>query len=138
MTEKSFVDSNVVLYTIGKNVRKAEIARGLVAERPTLSTQVVNECVSVCLRKLAFTREEAYAFAHTLMDRSVVLPVDEATVDRAGTLAIRHQLSHWDALIIASALLGGCAKLYSEDLQHGQVFDDQVTVINPFLSEGQE
>ena len=42
----------------------------------------------------------------------------------------------WDALIIASALLGGCAKLYSEDLQHGQVFDDQLTVINPFLSVG--
>jgi len=40
MTKKSFVDSNVVLYTIGKDARKAEIARRLVEARPTVSPQV--------------------------------------------------------------------------------------------------
>lgn len=133
MTAKSFVDTNVVLYTIGKDVRKAEIARGLVAGQPAISTQVVNESVSVCLRKLAFTREQAYAFGRTLMDRTEVLSLDEATVDRAAAVAIHYQLSHWDALIIASALLAGCETLYSEDLQHGQIFDEQLTVMNPFL-----
>jgi predicted nucleic acid-binding protein len=63
-----------------------------------------------------------------------VLPLDEATLDLAATLAIRHQLSHWDALIVASALLARCDTLYSEDLQHGQVFDEQLTVVNPFLA----
>ena len=48
MTAKSFADSNVVLYTIGKDARKAEIARRLIADQPTISVQVVNECVSVC------------------------------------------------------------------------------------------
>ena len=52
MTAKSFVDTNVVLYTIGKDVRKAEIARALVAAQPAISTQVVNECVSVFARRL--------------------------------------------------------------------------------------
>jgi predicted nucleic acid-binding protein len=120
MTAKSFVDTNVVLYTIGKDGRKADIARRLVAAQPAISTQVVNECVSVCLRKLSFTRENAYAFGRTLMDRTEVLSLDEATVDRAAAVAIRYQLSHWDALIVASALLAGCNTLYSEDLQHGQ------------------
>lgn len=133
MTAKSFVDSNVVLYTIGKDARKAGIARGIVSGQPALSTQVVNECVSVCLRKLSFTREEAYAFGRALMDRTEVLPVDEPTVDQAAALAIRYQLSHWDALIVASALLADCDSLYSEDLQHGQVFDQRLRVINPFL-----
>jgi predicted nucleic acid-binding protein len=27
----------------------------------------------------------------------------------------------------------GCNTLYSEDLQHGQLFDEQLTVVNPFL-----
>ena len=134
MTAKSFADSNVVLYTIGKDARKAEIARGLIAGQPAISVQVVNECVSVCLRKLSFTREQAYAFARTLMDRTAVLSLDESTVDQAAVLAIRYQLSHWDALIVASALLAGCDTLYSEDLQHGQVFDDRLTVVNPFLA----
>jgi predicted nucleic acid-binding protein len=135
MTAKSFADSNVVLYTIGKDARKADIARHLIAGQPAISVQVVNECVSVCLRKLSFTREQAYAFARTLMDRTDVLSLDESTVDQAAVLAIRYQLSHWDALIVASALLAGCDTLYSEDLQHGQVFDDQLTVVNPFLAE---
>lgn len=135
MTAKSFADSNVVLYIIGKDVRKANIARSLIAGQPAVSIQVVSECVSVCLRKLSFTREQAYAFARTLMDRTEVLSLDESTVDQAAALAIRYQLSHWDALIVASALLAGCDTLYSEDLQHGQVFDDRLTVVNPFLAE---
>jgi predicted nucleic acid-binding protein len=135
MTAKSFADSNVVLYIIGKDVRKAEIVRALLAEHQAVSVQVVNECVSVCRRKLSFTREQAYDFARTLMDRTEVVSLDESTVDQAAALAIRHQLSHWDALIVAAALLAGCDTLYSEDLQHGQVFDERLTVVNPFLAE---
>jgi AraC-like DNA-binding protein len=69
MTAKSFVDTNVVLYTIGKDTHKADIARELVGAQPSISTQVVNESISVCLRKLSFTREKAYAFGCTLMDQ---------------------------------------------------------------------
>jgi len=69
------------------------------------------------------------------MDRTDVLSLDEATIDQAATLAIRHQLSHWDALIVAAAVLAGCETLYSEDLQDGQVFEGRLTVVNPFLSE---
>ena len=132
MTATTFVDSNVVLYTIGKDARKSGIARGLIAERPVLSVQVINESVSVCLKKLSFSREEAYAFARTVMDRTEVLPLDEATLNRAAALAVRYDLPHWDALIAASALIAGCDTLYSEDFQHGQVFDQQLQVINPF------
>lgn len=49
-------------------------------------------------------------------------------------IAIRYQLSNWDALIVAAALLSECEILYSEDMQDKQVFEDKLTVINPFLS----
>jgi predicted nucleic acid-binding protein len=52
MTAKSFVDTNVVLYTIGKDAGKADIARDLVGAQPAISAQVVNESINVCLRKL--------------------------------------------------------------------------------------
>jgi predicted nucleic acid-binding protein len=35
-------------------------------------------------------------------------------------------------MIVAAALLAGCKRLYSEDLQHGQVFERQLSVRNPF------
>jgi predicted nucleic acid-binding protein len=41
-------------------------------------------------------------------------------------------ISHWDALILASARELDCTVVYSEDLNHGQDFDG-VKVINPFL-----
>ena len=36
-------------------------------------------------------------------------------------------------LIIASALENECEVLYSEDLQHGQVIDDKLRIVNPFV-----
>jgi predicted nucleic acid-binding protein len=47
-------------------------------------------------------------------------------------LHLRHQISHWDALIVAAALQTGCRILYSEDINDGQDFEG-VKVVNPFL-----
>ena len=66
------------------------------------------------------------------MIASEVVAVDASTLRKAIDLAKRYSLSHWDSLIVAAALLSNCEKLYSEDMQHGQVFDDQLTVVNPF------
>jgi len=43
------------------------------------------------------------------------------------------QISHWDALIVAAALVSGCDTLYTEDLAHRRTFDGQLTVMNPFV-----
>jgi hypothetical protein len=63
MTGLIFADTNLVLYTIGKDARKKAIAREIPAGRPVVSVQVINEAVNVCLHRFAFTRERAYAFA---------------------------------------------------------------------------
>ncbi|MDP2786342.1 MAG: PIN domain-containing protein [Sulfurimicrobium sp.] len=133
MTAKCFADTNIVLYTIGQDTRKAGIARGIVAVRPLVSAQVINEAINVCLRKLGFDRAKAYSFADSVMLRTDVLPIDETTIRKSAELAIRYQLSNWDALIAAAALLSGCDILYSEDMQNGQVFEGKLTVANPFL-----
>jgi predicted nucleic acid-binding protein len=33
---------------------------------------------------------------------------------------------------VSAALLADCDTLYSEDMQDGQVFDERLTVVNPF------
>jgi predicted nucleic acid-binding protein len=40
-------------------------------------------------------------------------------------------LSWYDALIVAGAIEAQCGTLYSEDLQHGQRFND-LRIENPF------
>ena len=132
---KCFADTNIILYTIGQDKRKTELTRYLINTELELmvSTQVINECVNVCLRKFNFNRQKAYNFADQIMAVTDVVAVDEATVRKSAEIAINHQVSNWDALIIASALLSNCSTLYSEDMQHGQVFSKQLTIINPFL-----
>jgi predicted nucleic acid-binding protein len=133
MTALAFADTNIVLYTIGQDAHKASIARRIIAAQPKVSTQVINEATNVCLCKLNFTREQAYAFADEIMCRTDVLPVDESVTRKSAELAIRYQLSNWDALIVAAAVLASCETLFSEDLQHGQTIEG-VMIENQFLA----
>ncbi len=48
-------------------------------------------------------------------------------------LAQRYGFSHYDSLIVATALQADCTVLYSEDLQHGQLIGGKLEIINPFL-----
>ena len=45
----------------------------------------------------------------------------------------RYRFSWFDSLIIAAALEAGCETLFTEDLQHGQVIENRLTIFNPFL-----
>ena len=64
-------------------------------------------------------------------------PLTLATHEAALGLAERYGFSIYDALIVAAALEAGCATLFSEDMQDGQVVEGQqgrVTIRNPFAA----
>jgi predicted nucleic acid-binding protein len=68
MTAKSFIDTNIALYTIGQDKHKTEVARGLVATMPFVSAQVINECVSVWLQvTLATANQLMMAFGSCVL-----------------------------------------------------------------------
>lgn len=76
----------------------------------------------------------ANRYARILLHRCEVVPVTASAVETAIQIGERYQCNHWDALVVAAALLAGCDTLYSEDLQDGQVFEGRLTVKNPFAS----
>ena len=100
--------------------------------QPVISTQVVNEFISVLTGKQRVPRDRANRYARILLRRCEVVSLTPQTVERAICIGERYQLSHWDALIVAAALLTSCDVLYSEDLQDSQVFERSLTVKNPF------
>jgi predicted nucleic acid-binding protein len=55
-----------------------------------------------------------------------------ATIEKACQIADKYQFSFYDSLIIAAALSCNCKKLFSEDMQDGQVIENTLTIINPF------
>jgi predicted nucleic acid-binding protein len=127
-----FYDTNVVLYLLSAEAAKAERAEELLAAGGRLSVQVLNEFASVASRKLGMDWPE---IGEILAGVRAVCPVESIAIDtheRGLAVASRYGLNIYDAMIVASALLAGCKVLYSEDLQHGQVFERQLTVRNPF------
>ena len=128
---KPFVDSNVVLYLFSSDTVKADRAESLLQSGGLISVQVLNEVVSVCLRKIKMTWGEIDAVLKTLKSTCEVLPVTLASHEKAVGLAKRFQISFYDANIVATAILCGADTLISEDMQNGMSMES-VTVVNPF------
>lgn len=133
MTGLEFADTNIVVYAVGKDSDQRTRARRIVMEGVMVSAQVVNETVNVLTRKQGASLADAHEVAESLLDLCEVVPVDAATVREAIRLVRRYRFSHWDSLVVAAALLAGCERLYSQDLQHGQVIDGRLTIVNPFV-----
>lgn len=133
MTARSFADTNIVVYTLDVDRKKQQKAISLMRATPVISVQVVNEFVSVALGKMKLPRPTTTRLVNILIKRCEVLDLTIEMVRHAISLGERYQLSHWDALIVASALQADCDILYSEDLHNGQIFEDRLKVINPFM-----
>lgn len=62
-----------------------------------------------------------------------VVPDSEETFALASLLRKKRAFSYWDSLIVAAALDAGCDTLYSEDMQHGQLVEGRLRLVNPFV-----
>jgi predicted nucleic acid-binding protein len=133
MSGKAFLDSNVLVYVVGQADVRTETAEALLAAGGVISVQVLNELANVSRKKLGLSWpeiHEALGAIRALCPRP--LPLTTALHDAALRIAEEYGFSVYDGLIVAAALDAGCATLYSEDLQDGQLIDGRLTVRNPF------
>lgn len=134
MSADIFYDTNIVLYLMSDQPDKADRAEELLAQGGTISVQVLNEFTAVARRKMKMDWSEIAEILHQVRTVCPVVNLTVKTCDKAMQLAQRYRFSVYDANIVAAALLAGCTTLYSEDMQDGQVIDQQLTIRNPFLS----
>jgi predicted nucleic acid-binding protein len=128
----SFFDTSVLLYLLSDDTAKADRVETLLAARGVISVQVLNEFAVVALRKLRMPLNEVREILDTIR---AVCPVEPITVDahdRGLAVFERYKFSFYDSVLVATALIAGAQILYSEDLQHGQIIDNQLRVSNPF------
>ena len=136
MSAREFLDTNVLVYAhddahLAKQARARElIARALRERCGVVSIQVLQEFFSAATRKLRMPGDVARE--HILLySRFKVIEPSVTDVVAAIDLHRLHQFSIWDALIVRSALTGGCTVLRSEDMQDGRVIDS-LEIGNPF------
>jgi predicted nucleic acid-binding protein len=142
MSDKVFVDTNVLVYAHDLDAGKRhDVAVRLVAElwelrTAVISTQVLQEFYVNATRKipaplsLAAARQIVRTYA--AWQTESISPLE---IQTASELEEQHQLSFWDALIVAAALKGGAARILTEDLTPGHRISG-VTIENPFATGG--
>ena len=128
----AFFDTSVLLYLLSSDAAKSDRVETLLADRGTISVQVLNEFAAVAIRKLKMPLPEVREVLDTIRAVCEVEPVTIETHDRALAIVERYGFSLYDSLLIAAALITDCRVLYSEDLQHGQLIDRRLRVVNPF------
>jgi Predicted nucleic-acid-binding protein, contains PIN domain len=134
MTGKIFVDTNLWIYLHSKDPKQEIIAK-LVKQKFSkivISVQVVGEIYHILTRKGIKSAIEAKIILQNVVSSFPPIRIVQATVERAIDISIKSKFTYWDSLIIASSLESGCVYLYSEDMNHGQIINETLTIVNPF------
>ena len=133
---KAFIDTNIIVYANdsrekGKQAAAVELITGVMQEGTgVISTQVLQEYSAVALRKL---NQDPHIVLHQLkllsfFETITILP---ALVQRGIEMVMAYRINFWDACILSAAERGECARIYSEDLNPGQIYSG-IEVVNPF------
>ena len=134
-----FVDTNILIYAFdinaGKKRNSAKKLIGDLAEKGCgcISTQVLMEFYSVATRKTPkkLAPKNARMIIESLGSWLIFSPVlDDILI--ASDIAQKHKINFWDAMIVRAASEMGASVLWTEDLNHGQIYEG-VEAKNPFM-----
>ncbi|AEE53534.1 PIN domain-containing protein [Haliscomenobacter hydrossis] len=134
MNDKSFLDTNILVYCYTENEPdKKAVALALAQHSETwISTQVLQELSNTLRKKFRLSWPDINATLHEVSQNLGVYTNQYDTITNAVRIAERYGYSFYDCLIISSCLAIGCDVLYSEDLQNRQVIDGILEIRNPF------
>lgn len=139
MSDRFFLDTNLLVYaydvSAGSRHRQALAIIAQLSQSGTLvvSTQVLIELAACLRRKVSrpLPVPDIQRIILEVMDAWQIFVNQPESIVAALDLESRFQLSFWDALILQAAQSSSSNILYSEDFNHGQLYNG-VRVVNPF------
>ena len=137
MNDKMFIDTNIWVYAKidGNDSIKHKKAISFLRNLPNqivISTQVINEYYSA-LSKNRIKDIDIQTSIEQILPNVNVQAISIATIKKSWDVKLKYNFSVYDSLIIASALEADCKILYTEDLQHNQLIENKLRVVNPFI-----
>lgn len=138
MAERSFIDTNVLIYAEAsdapaKQRTALDLLKRLYEEaQGVLSTQVLQEYCNVALKKLRLPVQHVRAQLE-LYEQFEVIQVTPAIIQAGLDLHQTRSVAFYDAIIVASAQIAGCNVLWTEDMNAGESVGG-VRIINPFAA----
>lgn len=137
MIERVFIDTNILVYAFLENDKirhdaSVKLMSDIIGSEVFVSIQVMSE-IYAALSKNGVGHEAVAKYISELDEKMNIQPICFDTVKKCLSLKMKYSYSYWDSLILASSLESGCKVVYSEDMQHGQVIEQTLTIMNPFL-----
>ena len=134
MTTKIALDTNILVYLYDdSDERKRNISESLILDRPIIGSQVISEFLNVTKKLLKLPKNELMDKANKLFRVCEIVSMNQMTITKAKDLIVKYDFQLFDSLIVASALQSDCTVLYSEDLHHNLLVENQLRIINPFI-----
>ena len=127
-----FFDTSLLIYLASGDPEKSDVAERLVAQGGAISVQALNEFANVARHKMGLSWKDSREFLATLRELLTVHPLSLETHETGLALAERYGLSIYDAMIAASAILAGCDRLFSQDMQQGMRLKEGLKIVDPF------
>ena len=130
-----FLDSNLLIYLATSEGEKYNRINSILNADETafISIQVLNEFTAACLKKQLLDHFQIEKYVHEYKLRFETVDVNFATVSKCFAIREKHKYSWYDSLIITTALQNNCKILYSEDMQHNQLIENSLKIVNPFV-----
>ena len=128
------LDTNILVYSHDHaDLYKQDIARDLILKSPIVSAQVVSEYINVLRRMASIPKDKLLGLCAKTLENTRIYPVGTTVIRLAEQLLNRYNLQVFDSIIIASSIEAGCEILYSEDMQHNQIIEGKLKIVNPFV-----
>ncbi|HVT23912.1 MAG TPA: PIN domain-containing protein [Rhizomicrobium sp.] len=135
MNVEAVLDTNVLVYSVSRlesDREKRDRAQELMRKPFGVSGQILQEFYVNVTRKIQkpLPPELALEWVEQL-EQQPCISVDATLVKNGIVTSERYRISYWDGAILAAAEALGAETLYTEDLNHGQLYGS-VRVLNPF------
>lgn len=137
MNDRIFLDTNTLIYLYSADEKdKQEKVQNIIDKNKTIiSTQVLSEISNVMTRKMKVDPAIVENVIDEISSACEVVTVEAHTIKLALRIAERYKYSYFDSLILSSAVENGCTIVFSEDMQNGQLIENMLKIINPFLKD---
>lgn len=131
------VDTNVLVYARDpRDPVKQQKARALTTDLTdgALLWQVACEFIAASrkLTAVGYTQAQAWDELEQLRVLWKLIVPSENVFVRAEQLTASHNLSFWDAMIVAACMEGSITRLYTEDFDNSLTQATGVEIVNPF------
>lgn len=132
------VDTNVLVYAVDANEpekgqRATALLKEIESQSPVLLWQVVCEFGAAMVRRRS--RSEIKVGIPEMLEAWLgIYPLampSKQVVHTGWRLMGAHQMSYWDAMLLAACVEAGVTRLYTEDMQ-GKPVVEGVELVNPF------